>query len=166
MYPADSLADINTMLDTKSLAELCLSQNTTQYSQAGSGTADGPSWTIPAGMLVAGKGFVVKAAGTLTGGNAAPTVHLYLKDGQVLSLTFPAATAGDWVAEFMVLEYTDTAHQKIYGRVDSAAGAGGKADYAAATKDVSAAATLKLQIQSANAGDTITCEMATLELLP
>ena len=136
------------------------------HAQTGVGTADGSSWTIPANVLSAGKAIRVKVYGTLSGGNAAPTVHLYLGAGQVMSLTFPAATAGDWQGEFIIGEVTDLAHQRVSGSVFTAAGAGAAADYATGTVDMSSAQTLKIQVQAANAGDTITQTGGLIEYLP
>ena len=167
LQPADPASDITiTIPQYDGDMPVVVGQDYTTYTQAGSGTSDGSSWTIPANTLAVGTALRIKAAGTLTGGNNAPTVHLYIDNAQIVSLTFPAATAGDWVAEFVVGEHTDTANQKVYGRVDSAAGAGGKCDYAVDTTDTTSAFVVKLQLQAANAGDTIAQEMGIIEFLP
>jgi hypothetical protein len=135
------------------------------HAQAGVGTADGSSWTIPANFMTVGRTLRITAAGTLTGGNAAPTVHLYIDDAQILSLTFSAATAGDWMGEFVVGEVTDAAHQRVFGKVTSAAGANTVVDYAVDTTDTTSAFVVKLQVEAADGGDTITQTYGVIEVL-
>jgi hypothetical protein len=143
---------------------LIIAQGNTQTSQAGSGTKDvtGSSLSIAAGWLTAGKTIKYTLSGTKTGTNAAMIVILYLSDAAVMTLTAPGATAVDWQAEFIITEHTDGAHQNIVGRLLTNAAAV-VVDYAAATKDVSGAVTMKCQIQSQNAGDTVTNEYVLVE---
>jgi len=145
---------------------IIVGQDAVSHSQAGTGTADGSSWTIPANTLAVGTALRITAGGTLTGGTAAPTVHLYIDNAQIVSLTANAATAGDWYAEFIIMEHTDTANQKCLGKLRGGAGATYAADYAIDTTDTTAAFVVKLQVESANAGDTIVQEMGILEFLP
>lgn len=144
---------------------LAIAQSATQTSQAGAGTTDvtGSDLTMASGWFSAGKTLKYTITGTKTGANAAMIVHLYLLDATVISLTASDAAAGDWTAEIVVHEYTDTAHQKITGKL-FVNGKVGVVDYAAATKDMAAGATtIKAQIQSQNAGDTVTAEYVQID---
>ena len=144
---------------------LAIAQGATQTSQAGSGTADvtGSALSMASGWFSAGKTLKYTITGTKTGANAAMTVHLYLLDAQVMSLAASDAAAGDWTATFIVHEYTDTAHQKITG-ILNVNGKVSVVDYAAGTKDMATGATaIKAQIQSANAGDTVTSEYVQID---
>lgn len=144
---------------------LCIGQGATQTSQAGVGTADvtGSSISMASGWFSATKTLKYTLTGTKTGANAAMIVHLYLLDAAVMSLTDSSAVAGDWTATFILHEYTGTANQKITGTLQ-VAGKVSVVDYAAATKDMAAGATtVKCQIQSQNAGDTVTNEYVNIE---
>ncbi len=144
---------------------LAIAQDATQTSQAGAGTADvtGSELSMASGWFSAGKTLKYTITGTKTGANAAMIVHLYLLDAAVLSLTASDGAAGDWTAEIIVHEYTDAAHQKITGKL-FVNGKVGVVDYAEATKDMAAGATtIKAQIQSQNAGDTVTAEYVQID---
>jgi ABC-type enterobactin transport system permease subunit len=144
---------------------LVIAQSATQTSQAGAGTADvtGSSLSMASGWFSATKTLRYTLTGTKTGANAAMVVHLYLLDAQVMSLTASDAAAGDWTATFVVHEYTGTANQKITGTLQ-VNGKVSVVDYAAATKNMAAGATtIKAQIQSQNAGDTVTNEYVNIE---
>ena len=140
-------------------APIAISQTSTQTSQAGSGTLDvtGSVISLPAGWFGDKKTLHWSMAGTKTGANAAMIVTLYLRDAAVLTLTAPGVTAVQWYAEFTLYGYTDTAHQRGTGWFLSNAAAL-VVTTAASTKDLSAAQTAKAQIQSQNAGDTVTVE--------
>lgn len=157
------------LFKAKAYAALSLLKDNTSHA-ATNQTTDGISVTIPAKQLKLGRSLRVTAAGTITGANATKAVKLYLKDGVVATLTFPSTAVGNFMATFIVSELTDYAHQRICasGICGTNAGAtGGYAcEYQAATKDLSVDATLKTQVVSGNAGDTITQTMALIELLP
>jgi len=163
---ADPTADRTiTLPDYTGGVPLAIAQSATQTSQAGAGTADvtGSDLTMASGWFSAGKTLKYTITGTKTGANAAMIVHLYLLDATVISLTASDAAAGDWTATFIVHEYTDTAHQKITG-ILNVNGKVSVVDYATATKDMAAGATtIKAQIQSQNAGDTVTTEYVNIE---
>ncbi|MDD5244084.1 MAG: hypothetical protein PHU49_08705 [Syntrophorhabdaceae bacterium] len=163
---ADPTADRTiTLPDYTGGVPLVIAQDATQTSQAGAGTADvtGSSLSMASGWFSAGKTLKYTITGTKTGANAAMIVHLYLLDAAVMSLTASDGAAGDWTATFIVHEYTDTAHQKITG-ILNVNGKVSVVDYATATKDMAAGATtIKAQIQSQNAGDTVTTEYVNIE---
>ena len=158
---ADPTADRTiTLPDYTGGVPLTIGQIATQTSQAGVGTADvtGSSISMASGWFSATKTLKYTVTGTKTGANAAMIVHLYLLDAAVMSLTASDAAAADWTATFIVHEYTDTANQKITGTLQ-VNGKVSVVDYAAATKNMAAGATpIKVQIQSQNAGDTVTSE--------
>ncbi len=136
-----------------------LGVGSTQASQAGAGTADvtGSSIAIPASHATAGQVYSWEVCGTKTGANAAMIVHLYALDGTVMSLTGSDAAAGDWVARFK-LYVTGGATQDIHGEL-LVNGKVAVTDFATGAKDLATAGgTVKLQIQSQNAGDTVTSE--------
>jgi hypothetical protein len=163
---ADPTADRTiTLPDYTGGVPLVIAQSATQTSQAGAGTADvtGSSLSMASGWFSATKTLRYTLTGTKTGANAAMVVHLYLLDAQVMSLTASDAAAGDWTATFVVHEYTGTANQKITGTLQ-VNGKVSVVDYAAATKNMAAGATtIKAQIQSQNAGDTVTNEYVNIE---
>lgn len=141
---------------------LVILQSAATVTRTGTGTADVGSISIPAGWLTAGKSVKYTLGGSKSGTNAAMKVILYLSDGAVMTLTAPGNTAVDWKAEFILHELTDAANQKIVGTLLTSAAAV-VVDYAAATKDVSGAVTLKAQIESQNAGDNVLCEYVFVE---
>lgn len=134
----------------------------TQTSQAGSGTSDvtGSSVEVPAkpGPPLT---YRVTLGGTKTGANAAMIVHLKLGATQVMSITADDGTAVDWVCEFLIT-FKDSKNQRIIGHFLADTADPG-VDYAAGTVDCTAGATLKAQIQSQHASDTVTCEMVIVE---
>lgn len=144
---------------------MVVAQGYTQTSQAGVGTSDvtGSSVTLADGWFSEGRTLQYYVAGTSTGGNGIITIHLYFEDGQVMSLATAAGAAGDWVAEFTIVAVSSTS-QRITGILRAQAGAEVVADYATDNTDISAVGTVpvKLQIQSANAGDTVTSEYVVL----
>lgn len=163
---ADPTADRTvTLPDYTGGVPLVIGQGATQTSQAGVGTADvtGSSISMAQNWFSAGKTLRYTLTGTKAGANAAMIVHLYLLDAAVMSLTASDGAAGDWTATFVVHEYTDLAKQKITGTLQ-VNGKVSVVDYAAATKDMAAGATtIKAQIQSQNAGDTVTNEYVNIE---
>jgi polygalacturonase len=134
----------------------------TQTSQAAAGTSDvtGSKVLVPA-KPPAGLTFRFKCAGTKTGANAAAVLHLKIGATQAVSITFDDVTAVEWLAEITV-RFTDASNQKIMGYVlnDTCDPA---IEYAAGTVDCKGGAEMVLQIQSADAGDTVTVEMVTVE---
>ena len=100
-------------------------------------------------------------AGTKTGANAAHTVTLVLGGTTLMTLTADAATAVDWMAEFVV-RFVDATNQKVMGRLSSS-GLDAIADYAAGTVDCSAGNDLCPYITAGNSSDEVTCEMVTVE---
>jgi len=136
---------------------------TTQTSQAGAGTSDvtGSSVALAASHPAAGQVYTWRVAGTKTGANVAMVVHLYALDGAVMSLTAADAAAVDWVAEFKMY-ITGGATQKIEGYL-TPNGKVSTIDYAAGAKDLATAGgNVKVQIQSQDAGDTVTAEVVTV----
>jgi hypothetical protein len=134
-------------------------------------TTDGTSISIPAGMFAAGKTLRITAGGTITGANAVKSVILYVDDAAIVTLTSTAAAAGNWRAVFEVGEYTDLAHQRCMGTLIAGAATGAtaadvKVGYATDTTDFASAKTIKLQVVSGNAGDTIVQQYGVVEWLP
>ena len=124
--------------------------------------ADVPESKVAIPMKPApGLTYRIKAAGTKTGANNAMVVYLKIGATQVLTLTADDATAVDWVAE-IVVRFTAYNAQKIMGILLTNT-ADPETDYAAGTVDCSAGADMVLQVASANASDTVTCEMVTVE---
>ncbi len=138
---------------------------TTQTSQAGAGTADvtGSSIAIPANHAAAGQVYEWWVSGTKTGANAAMIVHLYALDGTILSLTASDAAAVDWVAH-ITMYVTGGATEEVHGELHC----NGKVsvvdvDVTPAKDLATAGGTVKLQIQSQNAGDTVTAEQVSVK---
>lgn len=142
-----------------------VSQDMTSHS-ANNTTTDGTSVTIPAGVFAAGKSMRFTLSGTCVGANAAKSVILYIDNAAILTLTTDGADVGDWQATFIMAEHTDLAHQKVMGTVTMGDGVEHITDYATDTTDFSGAITVKTQVVSGNAGDTIVQEMGIVEFLP
>lgn len=137
----------------------------TQTSQAGVGVADVAAsiLNMPASWFAVGKTFRITVIGTKSGANAAMKVHLYLRNGIVLTLTAGDAAAGDWMTTFWITEHTGTSNQKIGGKLE-VTGKTPIIDSAAGTKAITAQPTpIKVQIESQNAGDTVTVEQTYIE---
>lgn len=139
--------------------------STTQTSQAGSGTSDvtGSTLKLRAEDFKPGTAFRITLGGTKTGANAAMIVHISLGGTQIVSITADAATAVEWTANIMVASKT-MASQVCVGQVltdteDVAI------EYAAGAVAMSGGGILKAQIQSQNAGDTVTCEFCMIEMM-
>lgn len=144
---------------------LVVAQDYVQTSQAGVGTSDvtGSAISGVTSWFTEGKAVKYTVGGVVTGANDQISVHLYFHDGQVCSLTTANGAAGDYEAEFTIVA-VDNTHQRIIGKMIAEAGAEVKVDYAADTTDVTASETpFKLQIESRNAGDTITAEYVRAE---
>lgn len=142
---------------------LIVSQSSTQ-SSANNTTTDVTGSSISLGPeFVAGSTLKWTVAGTITGANAAKNVILYIDDAAIITLATQAATAGDYEATCTMAENTALANQKAYCKMVVAAGSDIEFDYAADTTNFATAKTVKMQIVSANAGDTITTEHAVIE---
>ena len=129
-------------------------------------TADvtGSSLDLAKNWFSEGKTLKFKVAGTKTGANLAMSVVLYLSDGAVMTLTSGDADAGDWIAEFEITALT-LATQRIMGTFTQTANAA-IVDYDASAKDLTTGAgpfTIKVQIVSAHAADTVTSEMVNIQ---
>ena len=156
------IKDMQNLNERFSVIPEIVAAGNTQYSAAGATTTDVTESTVkvpdkpPAGLT-----YRFKLSGTKTGANAAQVIHLKLGATQVASLTADAGAAVDWVAEFTI-RFTNPTNQKIMGTLlEDTADA--EAAYTAGTVDCSAGAPLLVQVQSANASDTVTCEMVTVE---
>lgn len=128
-------------------------------------TVTGSSLTFANGWLSAGKTIKWTLWGTCSGGNAVKNVILYIDDAAIVTLaTANAADTGDWKAEFVMHEYTDFAHQDAMG-ILLMNGKSIVADYATDTTDFEDGntTTVKCQIQSQDASDTITVEHVLIE---
>jgi hypothetical protein len=126
-------------------------------------TTDGTSITMPAGTFAAGRSVKFTCGGTLTGTNAGKSVILYVDDAAIITHSIASASTGDWVATFVVTEYTDLAHQKVIGSISTGNEADSKSDYAVDTTDFADEQVIKTQVVSANASDTITQEYCLVE---
>lgn len=142
---------------------IVIAQIASTETQAGSGSSDivGSTITTVGTWLSAGKAIKWTIAGTKTGANAAMKVHLYLKDGTVMSLTASDAVAGDWIASF-ILYAKSAVSQNVVGELKSNAKSV-ITDYATSNKDTSVAVSAKVKIESQNAGDTVTSEYTLIE---
>jgi len=154
-----------TLPDYGGAIPIVISQSSTQTSEGDAATEDvtGSSVSISAGWMTAGKAIKWTIAGTITGANGAKTLHLYNDDATKASLALASGTSGDYVAEFIMYEHTDTANQDIIGRCEVAGDAETEVAYEADTQDYSSAGTAKLQVQLANESDTITVEYVKIE---
>ena len=132
-------------------------------------TTTGSSIQLPANTMLAGRSLRFKVWGTIAGVNAAKTVQLAIGATVLASIAFTAAAAGNFYAEFTLLEVTDIKHQRLgaFGVCGTKAGATTDlgSDNETATIDFSLVQTLITQVISANAGDTVTQTMCTIELL-
>lgn len=131
-------------------------------------TTDGTSVTVPDAVLVAGKSLRFKLAGTCTGANANKSIILYIDDAAIVTLSTDAGTdVGDWTAEFILMA-SGSATQRVTGNLIMAAAAIVTTDYATDTTNFSdgGTTTVKTQVISGNAGDTITQTMCIVEFLP
>jgi len=133
---------------------------TTSQVGAGTSTVTNSSIAVPAGHAAAGHVYRWRAAGTKTGANAAMIVHCNLYGIQVMSLTASDAAAADWIADIYV-HVLGTASQRIMGTL-MVNGKASVVDYATAVVDISGAGNVYLQIQSQNAGDTVTADITTV----
>ena len=147
---------------------LVIAHGATQTS-ATNGTADvtGSSLTLASGWLKAGKSIRWTIAGTISGTNAAKSVILYVDDAAIITLTTASVDAGSWQAVLTLHEYTDAANQKCTG-VLCVNNSKTICAYVADTTDFAdgGATTVKAQIVSGNAGDTIKSEVVLIEYLP
>ena len=109
----------------------------------------------------AGTCYRITIAGVLSGGNAAHTIDLHLGGTTLITLTNDDVTAGDWIAEFMVM-ILDSNNQRIMGTMQTNA-LDCESDYAAATVNLSSGGELKAVICSGNGSDTVTTEMVVVE---
>jgi hypothetical protein len=155
-----------TIPDYTGSVPLIIGQGYTQTEQAGAGTADvtGSSIELADGWFTEGRTLKYTVGGTVTGANASISVALYFEDGAVCTLSTAGGAAGDYVAEFTVVAASASA-QRIIGNLQAEAGAETKIDYATDDSDTAAVGTIpvKLQITSADAGDTITAEYVRIE---
>jgi hypothetical protein len=129
------------------------------------------SVTLPAGLLAAGKTIRMTIGGTTTGTTNTQPVTLYLLDGVVSTLTIPAAAVGSWRCQWLIQEYTDTAHQNILGSCSAGSVAGATSatlvEAVKATKSTAAATLLKTYItNTAASADNITQTFGMVEFLP
>jgi len=164
--PADPTADRTiTLPDYTGGIPLVIAQGSTQTSVAND-TADetGSSLSLADGWFTAGKTLKITIYGTCTGANAIKNVILYIDDAAIVTLATASADVGDWKAEFILHEHTDTANQDAMGvlTMDQEAV---YVDYATDTTDFNdgGATTVKCQIVSGNASDTITAEYVLIE---
>lgn len=149
---------------------LILKQTCKQTSQAGSGTSDvyldddgGTYIHFGEGEFSNGLALRFTMGGSKSGANSAMIVHLSVGGTQVVSITADDATAVEWMAMITVAAKT-VAAQRCVGQVltDTADPA---IEYAAGTVDCKLGVNIKAQIQSQNAGDTVTCEYCLVELM-
>ena len=142
-----------------------LYHDTTTHKAVGTTEQNGTSVNIPSGMLSAGKGLRVTGGGTSVGTNGGKIVKLNMAGTTVLTLTTAGSTAGDWEATFLVSEDTDSAHQKVVGKLVQT-GVVPVSDYATATVDMSGGGYVRLIVDNANASDNCTQETGLVEFLP
>lgn len=100
-------------------------------------------------------------AGTLTGGNAAFTLKLYLDSTLLQTMTSDAATAGDWFA--MVTMYCAGGAVEKIGSTLLLDTEDPDVQFDAGTTSLQNGGTLKLVITSGNSGDTVTSDMCFVE---
>jgi hypothetical protein len=129
------------------------------------------SISLPAGLLSAGRTIRMTIGGTTTGTTNTQPVTLYLLDGVVSTLTIPAAAVGSWRCQWLIQEYTDTAHQNILGSCSAGSAAGATsatlAEAVKATKSTAAATPLKTYItNTAASADSIVQTFGLVEYLP
>lgn len=161
----DPTTDNNaTFPDYDGYLPIVISQGTTQTSHGDANATDvtNSSLSLPADWFTAGKSLKWTLVGTITGGNGAKKVHLYIDDGQIVTLTTQAATTGDWKAEFVMSAVNATA-QDCWGELIVAAGADVEFDYATDTTAMNATKTVKCQAELTNASDAITVEQVVIE---
>lgn len=166
LSPEDPTADRTvTLPDYTGGVPLIIAQGSTQ-TNANNGTEDvtGSSLSLADGWFTAGKTLKWTVYGTCAGANAAKHVILYIDNAAIVDLTLDAADVGDFVVEFIMHEHTDTANQDAMGRLtmnDEAV----YVDYATDTTDMNdgGATTVKLQLTSGDAGDTITADYVVVE---
>mgnify|MGYP003144453876 CR=1 FL=1 len=141
-------------------------QGTTQTSQAGVGTSDvtGTSLSLADGYFNANKALKWTIYGTITGGNAAKIIGLYIDNAMISSMTTQAATTGDFVAEFVMYEHTDYANQDVAGKLLNASDQDFEFDTDTTDFNDGGATTVKCQIQSQHAADTVTVESYRVEM--
>jgi len=160
-----------TLPDYTGAVPLVIAQGSTQ-STANNTTADvtGSSLTLADGWFTAGKTLRWTLAGTVTGDNDRITVILYIDDAAISTITSTdaAGAAGDWKATFILHEHTDAANQDVMGELHCAGDTDADATaiaYDTDTTDFNDGGTtvVKCQIETENAGDTITCEYVMVE---
>jgi hypothetical protein len=146
----------------KDLPEV-IAQGTTQYSEG-----DAAEEYI-AGLAVNiqskpadGLAFRIMLAGTrATGTNGALTIKFYLNSTAVLSLAADSNASGDWICKATII-FVNPKVQKCCGSMHLTS-ADSTHDYAGATADCSAGATLRASMTLASGDDACTCEMWTVE---
>lgn len=133
-------------------------------------TVDGTSYSVKTNVLKAGRAIRVTIYGTMSGTNAAKAVRLYIDDAAIATLTPLSTAVGNWKAEFVIWDYTDAAHQLVTGVITVGTNAGATTSIAAdiqvdTTNFGIAARTIKTQVYSNHASDTITQKACVMELL-
>ena len=131
---------------------------------------DGTSLALGAKILKAGRTLRITVGGTIAGANGAKAVTLYIDDGRIGVLTLASATVGNFWAQWNIFEYTDYAHQLVHGVCVAGTNAGATGIYAVDsatdTTNFAIAKTIKTEVYSAHASDTITQKWCIFEMLP
>jgi hypothetical protein len=124
----------------------------------------GTSLSLADGYFNANKALKWTIYGTITGGNAAKIIGLYIDNAMISSMTTQAATTGDFVAEFVMYEHTDYANQDVAGKLLNASDQDFEFDTDTTDFNDGGATTVKCQIQSQHAADTVTVESYRVEM--
>lgn len=145
---------------------LIIAQGSTQASATSQTTVvAGTTLTLANGWFSAGKALKYTVYGTLSAGNSAASVDLYIVDAAKCTLTWASATSGDWRAEFILHAVGTSAQDISCNLIAYGAAAGGTAvDWDEDTHNMAAAAgDVSVRITSAHGSDVMTAEYYMVE---
>ena len=157
------MKDVPKIPSLTSVFRTVVNQSCTQTSNATDAAVDvtGSRVVLGKGEFKPGMTFRVSLGGTKSGTNGTMAVYLKLGATQVMTLTSDETTEVDWYAQFLISAYTDFAHQKVLGRLNTLT-TDPVVDYAAGTVNTSQGAALVAQILPTS-GDTVTVEYCLVE---
>ena len=141
----------------------------TAYTAAWSETANTNGYTVTVAddTFAAGQAYRFTFTGNKSATNAIGNVALYVDDAEIAVLHVAAATSGDFSGWFILQEYTDWAHQLVYGSLQCATAADGDADNSTDTTNFAGGAvSVAVRITSGHASDTMTIYSVLVEKLP